>query len=135
MRRPYRARRRRYRIAPMSLPGFVSRHPLATLCAAAGLWWLWPSSSSSSPPPHAQAAVLSDGFAAIDGANRIVELDEAARRVREIKLADAPEGGRVVGAADRIALVWRAGKQMAIALVTSNGELGRPQKFGKRVAA
>lgn len=120
----------------MSLPGLASRHPLATLSAAAVLWWLWPSSSSSSsPPPHAQAAVLSDGFAAIDGANQIVELDDAARRVREITLADAPEGGRVVGAADRIALVWRAGKQMAVALVRPDGGLGPPQKFGKRVAA
>jgi len=120
----------------MSMARFVSRHPLVTLGAAAGLWWLWPASSSPppSPPPHAQAAVLAEGFAAIDGANRIVELDDAARRRREIAVTGAPSGGRVVGVADQIALVWRDGKRIALALVDPDGSLGRTQKFGKRVA-
>lgn len=118
----------------MSIGGFVSRHPLLSLGVVAGLWWLWPASSSA-PRPHAQAAVLENGFAAIDGANRIVELDEAAHRRRELAVTGAPAGGRVVGAGGHIALVWRDGKQMAVALVDHDGELGRPQRFGKRVSA
>ena len=120
----------------MSIAGLASRHPLAALGAAAGLWWLWPASSSSPPPPpHVQAAVLADGFAAIDGANRILELDDAAARRREITLIDAPAGGRVVGLGRRMGLVWRDGKQIALAAIDRHGYLESAQKLGKRVAA
>jgi hypothetical protein len=123
----------------MSILGFVSRRPLVTLGAAAGLWWLWPgspsSSGSSGPPAPAQAAVLADGFAAIDGDGRITLLDEEARRRRRLVVTGAPAGARVVGVAGQVGLVWRDGKRVAVATVDDDGDLGGTTKFGKRVAA
>src|SRR5262245_54841494 len=98
----------------MAIFGFLLRRPLVTLAAFAGIWWIWP---DGDPDPTgsapAQAAVLSDGFAAIDGAGRIVELDDDARRRRQIAVADVPAGARVIGVASQVGLAWRAGKQMA----------------------
>ncbi len=124
----------------MSILGFVSRRPLVTLGAAAGLWWLWPGGSSAPPPApvHPQAAVLADGFAAIDGKDRdeavIVLLDEEAERRRAIAVAGAPAGARVVGLAGHVGLVWRDGKRVAVAAVDDDGTLEGTERFGKRVA-
>src|SRR5262245_18964316 len=119
----------------MSYLGFVTRRPLVTLGAAAGLWWLWPASSPSPAPGRAQAAVLSDGFAAIDGRGRIALLDEEAGRRREIAVAGAPAGARVVGLAGDVGLAWRDGKRVAVAVVDDDGRLEGTTRFGKRVAS
>jgi hypothetical protein len=127
----------------MSILGFVSRRPLVTLGAAAALWWLWPGGASSPPsvppsvpPSHAraQAAVLADGFAALDGRGRIIELDEDAERRRQIAVKGPPAGARVVGAAGHVGLVWRDGKRVAVAIVDDDGNLESTTRFGKRVA-
>ncbi|HSK04171.1 MAG TPA: hypothetical protein VK932_23115 [Kofleriaceae bacterium] len=124
----------------MSILGFASRHPLVTLGAVAGLWWSWPDGSSApapAPPPaaHPQAAVLADGFAAIDARGRIAVLDDEAERRREIALTGAPAGARVVGLAGHVGLVWRDGKRVAVAAVDDDGSLEGTARFGKRVAS
>jgi hypothetical protein len=120
----------------MSIFGLLLRRPLVTLAAFAGIWWIWPDGDPDpTGPAPAQAAVLADGFAAIDGAGRIVELDDDARRRRQIAVADVPAGARVIGVASQVGLAWRAGKQMAIAVVDEDGHLDRTSKFGKRVAS
>ncbi len=126
----------------MSISGFVSRHPLVALGAAAGLWWLWPDGSAaprSAPaapaPAHPQAAVLADGFAAIDARGRIAVLDDEAERRRQIALTGAPAGGRVVGLAGHVGLVWRDGKRVAVAAVDDDGSLEGTARFRKRVAS
>lgn len=122
----------------MSIFGLLLRRPLVTLAAFAGIWWIWPDGDPDpdpAGPPPAQAAVLSDGFAAIDGAGRIVELDDDAERRRQIAVADAPAGARVIGVVSQVGLAWRAGKQMAIGVVDEDGHLDGTSKFGKRVAS
>lgn len=127
----------------MSILGFVSRHPLVALGAAAGLWWLWPDGSAApgpqSPPTlapaHPQAAVLADGFAAIDARGRIAVLDDEAERRRQIALTGAPAGARVVGLAGHVGLIWRDGKRVAVAAVDDDGSLEGTARFGKRVAS
>ncbi len=118
----------------MSILRFVSRRPLATLGVAAGLWWLWPDGASPPPPARLQAAVLADGFAAIDGGGRIAVLDAEARRGRQIAVARPPAGARVIGLAGHVGLVWRDGKRVAVAAVGDGGELEGITRFGKRVA-
>jgi hypothetical protein len=119
----------------MSILGFVSRRPLVTLGAAAGLWWLWPSSSAPSAPARPQAAVLADGFAALAGGDQIALFDEDARRRRELELDDAPAGARVVGVGGHVGLVFRDGKRVAVAVVGEDGRLEQTTRFGKRVAS
>jgi hypothetical protein len=83
---------------------------------------------------HRQAAVLADGFAAIDARGRIAVLDDEAARRREIALTGAPAGARVVGLAGHVGLVWRDGKRVAVAAVDDDGRLEGTARFGKRVA-
>src|SRR6187402_2327840 len=113
----------------MSLLGFVSRRPLLSLGALAGLWWMWPDAPDTPPaapagaPAGVQAAVLADGFAAIDGARRIVDLDEGAHRRRELEVTGAPAGAYVVGLGGHIGLVWRDGRRIAVGLVDDDGRV------------
>ena len=124
----------------MSILGFVGRRPLVSLGAAAALWWLWP---GGDPAPGAgrarvqpQAAALADGFAALADGGRLARFDHDAHRRRELVVREAPPGARVVGVGGGVGLVWRDGKQVAVALVDDDGRLGdRPQRFGKRVAS
>jgi len=118
----------------MSILGFVRRRPLVALGAVAGLWWLWPGSPRPpAAPARAQAAVTGDGFAALGG-GRLALLDEDGRRRRELAVAGAPAGARVVGVAGRVGLVWRDGKRVAVGVVDDGGRLEGTQRFGKRVA-
>jgi hypothetical protein len=130
----------------MSILGFVSRRPLLSLGALAGLWWLWPdspqspslspsSSPSAAAPGGVQAAVLADGFAAVDGGRRVVTFDDDAHRRRERAVTGAPAGARVVGLGGQIGLVWRDGRRIAVGLVEDDGGVEHVQHFGSRVAS
>jgi len=114
-----------------ALLGFLRRHPLAV----AGLvlaWWLWPRSSPPPAPSRPQAAVLDDGFAAIDSSNRVVVLDDDGSRRRALSVSGITEP-RLVGFASGMGLVWRDGKRVAAADLADDGRIGKPAKFGSNV--
>jgi len=111
----------------------IGRHKRLAACALIGLWWWWP--SSPPPPPAAsrpQAAVLADGFAAIDSANRVVELDADGARRHELTVRGIVNP-RIVGFGSGLGVVWRDGKRMAAADVDPDGNVGEPSRFGKTV--
>jgi hypothetical protein len=109
----------------------VSRHKLLALCVIAGLWWRWhaPSPQAAS---HPQAAVLADGFAAIDSANRVVELDPGGARRRELTIRGVANP-RLVGFGSGLGVVWRDGRQVAAADLDADGNPGKPARFGRNV--
>jgi hypothetical protein len=109
----------------------VCRHKLLALCVFAGLWWRW---HASSPPAasHPQAAVLADGFAAIDSSNRVVEFDPGGARRRELTIRGIVNP-RLVGFGSGLGVVWRDGRRVAAADVDAGGTPGRPMHFGKDV--
>jgi len=109
----------------------VGRHKLLALCVLAGLWWRWHASSPPAPS-HPQAAVLADGFAAIDSSNRVVELDPGGGRRRELTIRGIANP-RIVGFASGLGVVWRDGRQVAAAEVDAGGTPGKPARFGKNV--
>ncbi|HWO18277.1 MAG TPA: hypothetical protein VNO30_05860 [Kofleriaceae bacterium] len=122
----------------MSILRFVSRRPLLCLGALAGLWWLWPDAAERPRPaaaPAVQAAVLADGFAAIDGGRRVATWDDDAHRRHELAVTGAPAGARVIGLGGRVGLVWRDGRRIAVGLVEDGGGVEHVQRFGSRVAA
>lgn len=87
-------------------------------------------------PPPLQAAVLRDGFAVLEGydPHHLHELDEAGSLRESVTVRELPRGTRVVGLTSGVGVVWRTGKQMSVAPVDDDGELGEPQRFGKSVA-
>jgi hypothetical protein len=107
------------------------RHKRLTACVIAGLWWWWPASSPSAPS-RPQAAVLADGFAAMDRANHVVELEPDGARRRELTIRGVAEP-RLVGFASGLGVVWRDGKRVAAADVDAGGQPGKPSYFGKNV--
>jgi hypothetical protein len=115
------------------LSRFVRRHPLVTVCAIAGAWWWWwPSSPAPAAPSRPQAAVIDDGFAAIDSTNHVIELDRDGERRHELTIRDV-SNPRLVGFASGLGAVWRDGKKVVAASVDSDGKLGKPTRFGKNV--
>jgi hypothetical protein len=114
-----------------SVVGMVLRHPLILL--ALGAWWIWPSSSDRDREVGTQrAAVLSDGFAVLEGIERkrVYELDDDGSRRRVVTIHGLPADTRLVGARPGPALVWKNGRKLALALVD---RLDRPEQFGKHV--
>ncbi len=109
----------------------VGRHKLLTLFVVAGLWWHWRSSSPPAPS-RPQAAVLADGFAAIDSANRVIELDPDGARRSELTIHGVANP-RLVGFASGLGVVWRDGKRVAAAGVDAGGNPGKPMHFGRNV--
>jgi len=109
----------------------VCRHKLLALCVFAGLWWRWHASSPPAPS-HPQAAVLADGFAAIDSSNRVVEFDPGGARRRELTIRGVANP-RLVGFGSGLGVVWRDGRQVAAADVDANGNPGKPARFGRNV--
>jgi hypothetical protein len=109
----------------------IRRHKLLTVCVIAGVWWWWP---GAKPPASTrlQAAVLADGFAAIDGSNHVVELDPDGARRHEFTVRGVANPW-IVGLASRLGVVWRDGKQVAAADVDRDGNVGKPVRFGKSV--
>ncbi|MGE0548250.1 MAG: hypothetical protein AB7R00_14390 [Kofleriaceae bacterium] len=97
------------------------------------IWWMLPDRDAGhTARSQVQAAVMFGGFVALDG-NRVVELDHHGDVRDEVKLASMPAAPRVVGASDRVGLVWRDGHKIAVAGIDHEGSLGKPQRFGKRV--
>jgi hypothetical protein len=109
----------------------MGRHKRLAACALLGLWWWWPASAPPAPS-RPQAAVLADGFAAIDSANRVVELDADGARRHELTVRDIANP-RIVGFGSGLGVVWRDGKRMAAADVDPDGNVGKPSRFGKSV--
>lgn len=108
----------------------MCRHKLVTACAIAGLWW-WPAASPQAPS-RPQAAVLANGFAAIDSSNRVVEFDADGARRHELTVRGV-SNPRVVGLTSGLGVVWRDGKQVVAAGVDREGNPSRSARFGKNV--
>jgi hypothetical protein len=109
----------------------VGRHKRLAACVLAGLWWWWPASSPPAPS-RPQAAVLADGFAAIDSTNRVVELDADGVRRHQLTVRGVADP-RIVGFGSGLGVVWRDGKRVAAAGVDPDGNVGTPARFGKNV--
>jgi len=109
----------------------VCRHKLLALCVFAGVWWRWHASSPTAAS-HPQAAVLADGFAAIDSSNRVVEFDRDGARRRELTIHGIVNP-RLVGFGSGLGVVWRDGRRVAAADVDADGHPGKPVHFGKNV--
>ena len=107
------------------------RHKLLALCVVAGLWWRWHATSPQAAS-HPQAAVLADGFAAIDSANRVVELDPGGARRRELTVRGVANP-RLVGFGSGLGVVWRDGRRVAAADIDADGNPGKPVHFGRTV--
>jgi hypothetical protein len=107
---------------------------IALAAVAAGWWWCGGGDgarrarSAASP----QAAVLDGGFVVIDGdggRRRVVELDRDGGVEWEARIA-VPDESRVVGTRIGTGVVWRDGDKIAIARVTDDGKLGKPERYG-----
>lgn len=110
----------------------MCRHKLLTVCVIAGLWWWRRPASPPQAPSRPQAAVLADGFAAIDGSNRVVEFDAGGAHRRELTIRGVSKP-RVIGFASGLGIVWRDGKQVVAAGVDRDGNPSQPARFGKNV--
>jgi hypothetical protein len=108
----------------------MSRHKLLTVCVIAGLWWWHRPASSPPAPSRPQAAVLANGFAAIDSANHVVEFDADGARRHELTIRGITNPS-IVGLSSGLGVVWRDGKQVAAASVDRDGNPGKPTRFGK----
>jgi hypothetical protein len=91
-----------------------------------------PRPASAPPRARPQAAVLGDGFAAIDGDNRVVELDREGVR-RHALVVRGVASPRIVGIDGGLGAVWRDGRRVAAADVDRDGNVGAPARFGKSV--
>jgi hypothetical protein len=99
-----------------------------------GAWWWRSHHGAEQVRPVSQAAVTEEGFAVIDGSSprRIVELDRNGHRRAALRV-HAPADARVIGLPNGRGVVWRDGKQIAIARVDDDGELDRQSRFGNKV--
>ncbi len=110
---------------------FARRRPAIALGLCVATYAVWPSQTNVDRPSVLQAAVLSDGFAAIDGPrHRIVELDGDGDARVEHAIDELPADTRVVGKSGSVGVIWKAGKRIAIAAVD---DLPRRTLLGKSV--
>ncbi len=100
---------------------------------AVGIWWWWPSSRTAVHRPMPQAAVLSNGFAATDGAGRrILTYDPEGTQRAQVSVT-LPAGTRVVGLGNGLGVVYRDGKRIVAAAVDDDGAIVGATRFGKNV--
>jgi hypothetical protein len=94
-------------------------------------WWAWPESAPREVGTQ-RAAVLADGFAVLDGVTDQVvhELDEDGDELDTIDVRGLPRDTRLVGSRVGPVVVWKAGKQVALAAAD---RLDRRETFGKNV--
>jgi hypothetical protein len=95
-----------------------------------GVWWLR-RDHASHEPARVQAAVLSDGFAALFG-TRVVEIDRDGAIEHEMKLGVDAEV-RLVGTRGGTAVGWQDGKKLKLGILDSDGNTESVSTWGKKV--
>ncbi len=83
-----------------------------------------------------QTAVLSNGFAVMEGApndRHIVALDWDGQRTSRRAVPVAAPEARVIGTSTGITVGWLENKKLRLAKVTGDGTLGETAEWGKRV--
>ncbi|MBA2540961.1 MAG: hypothetical protein H0V17_15080, partial [Deltaproteobacteria bacterium] len=106
------------------------RPRLWAIAILGGAWWVWPSEPER-VSLDLQAAVTSNGFAIIERHSaRVFETDLKGAPTGDRQTPKLSEDTRVIGTRIGAALVWKAGKRIAIAPIDHTDER---ELFGRRV--
>jgi hypothetical protein len=113
-----------------------SRWVLGLLVAGLALRRYCADDAAPPSPPRLQAAVLTDGFAVLEGSagdHHVLGYDDdGQRRFRRAVPLGAPDV-RAAGTSAGPAVAWLDGAKLKVALVPSDGQLGDASSWGKAV--